>query len=188
MIVATPRVLIRAMVLLLLTAASGGAQLPGQPRSQPLQRIRAALPAYPDPVALDTVAQYKVFKAPMGAIFTAANDALKELDIPITARDSAHGIVGSLYYTKMRRIAGKQMSQAMNCGSGMTGPNADSYRIYLATLVMMEGLPNGDTKVAIALVSSAQDIQGAAKDPVTCGTSGYVENQIEELIRKKLKP
>lgn len=176
-----------ALTALSLTASPASAQLPGQSRTQPIPRLRASLPGFPDPVALDTVAQFREFRAPMGAVYTAAVATLKELDIPMAVQDSLHGIVGSLSYTKMRRLAGKQMSQSVSCGSGMTGPNADSYRIYLATMVMMEPTATGGTKVAIALVASAQDIQGSSKDPVPCGTSGFTETTIENAIRARVR-
>lgn len=186
------RLLLLPIVLLvtvmLSPMASASAQLPGQPRAQPIARLRTGIPGFPDPIALDTVAQYREFKAPMGAVFTATLAAYKALDIPITVRDSAHGTVGNLSWIKMRQLAGKTMSTSFNCGSGMTGPNADAYRLTIATVVLIEGLPNGGSKVGIAFVAGAQDVQGAAKDPVPCGTNGYVESQLEQLIRSKLVP
>ncbi len=187
-----PRRLLQQVLLALsfvvIPIASASAQLPGQPRAQPVMRLRTGIPGFPDPIALDTVAQYREYKAPMGAVFTAALAAYKALDIPITVRDSSHGTLGNLSWTKMRQLAGKTMSASFNCGSGMTGPNADSYRLTLATAVMIEGLPNGGSRVGIAFVAGAQDIQGAAKDPVSCGTNGYVEARLEEIIRSKLVP
>ena len=177
-----------ALVLIGVQAATLHAQLPGQPRAQPVARLRTALPGFPDPIALDTVAQYREMKAPMGAVFSAALPAFKALDIPIAVRDSAHGTVGNLGWTKMRQLSGRPMSVSFNCGSGMTGPNADSYRLTIAAVVMIEGLPNGGSKVGIALVGSAQDVQGSAKDPVACGSTGFTELRIEELMRKALTP
>jgi hypothetical protein len=77
---------------------------------------------------------------------------------------------------------------SFNCGSGMTGPNADSYRLTIAAVVLIEGLATGGSKYAIALVASAQDVQGSAKDPVPCGSTGFTELRIEELMRKALNP
>lgn len=180
--------LVVALVFIGVGASSLTAQLPGQPRSQELTRLRTALPGFPDPIALDTVAQFKELAAPIGPVFSAAVAALKALDIPIAIRDSARGTVGNLAWTKMRQLAGRQMSASFNCGSGMTGPNADAYRLTIAAVVMIEGLANGHSKVGVALVASAQDVQGASKDPVPCGTTGFTELRIEELMRQKLTP
>ena len=68
----------------------------------------------------------------------------------------------------------------------MTGPNADGYRLTIAAVVMIEALPNGNSRVGVALVGSAQDVQGASKDPVACGSNGFTEARIETLIRAKL--
>ena len=178
--------IIPVVLLLVGLAPRADAQLPGQARTSTVPRLRTALPGYPDPIALDTVANYTEMKAPPGVVFTAAVEALKALDIPIAVRDSSHGTVGNLGWTKMRQLGGKTMSTSFNCGSGMTGPNADAYRLTIAAVVMIEALPNGNSRVGIALVGSAQDVQGAAKDPVACGTNGFTEARIEALMRTKL--
>ena len=177
----------RVVVILVVGATVAEAQLPGQARAQqPTVRLRTALPGYPDPIALDTVANYTEMKAAPGVVFNAAVEAFKTLDIPVTVRDSIHGTVGNLGWIKLRQLAGKTMSTSFNCGSGMTGPNADAYRLTIAAVVMIDALPNGNSRVGVALVGSAQDVQGASKDPVACGSNGYTEGRIEALVRAKL--
>ena len=107
----------RVAVLLAVGATLAQAQVPGQPRAQPAARLRTALPGYPDPIALDTVANYTEMKATPGVVFSAALEAFKTLDIPVTVRDSIRGTVGNLGWIKMRQLAGKTCPRRSTAGA-----------------------------------------------------------------------
>ena len=175
-----------SQVLLALLPAAALAQGPPKMTARPAGRVRVSLPGFTAPIALDTVATVTEINAPIGKVWAAAADAMKQFAIPVDVRDSLAGLVGSTSFAKSRSIGGAQMSASFNCGTGITGPNADNYRINLAVMAMMEAISPEKTKLLVAVVGSATDVQGSSKDPVTCATTGTLEGKIEKHIKTYL--
>jgi hypothetical protein len=169
-------------LLLLIALAGNAAVLPAQ-----YARARVWLPGYQTQLALDTLTPPTALDAPYGKVYTAAIAAFNELKIPLDTRDSIRGLVGNLSLKKTGSLAGEQMSRWMNCGVGMTGPNADNWRIYIAVAALLDRVAETNkTAIRVALAASAQDMQGNAKDPVTCGSSGGIEARILESVQKRI--
>ncbi|MGQ0641742.1 MAG: hypothetical protein ACT4P6_13415 [Gemmatimonadaceae bacterium] len=146
-------------------------------------RARVRLPAYPAVIALDTIAIRSDVSGARGEVFQVAAAALEhEFKIELRLRDSTAGVVGNLEIVKLRRLGNAAMSRYVSCGSGMTGPNADSYRIFLAIAAFVDSLSAGKTRLGVALAASAQDLQGSAKQPIACGSTGAVESQIRRAV------
>ena len=75
------------------------------------------------------------------------------------------------------------MSTWLNCGSGMTGPNADNYRITIALMIIVDPAANNTTRMRIGMVGSGANIVGNSTEPVACGTTGRLEERIAQLIK-----
>lgn len=179
--------LIVTIFLALLPASMALAQGPTKiAGARPEGRVRVTLPGFPAPIALDTVASIIEVNSSMGKVFAAAADAMKQFAVPVEVRDSLAGLIGSPSFAKSRSMAGTQMSASFNCGTGITGPNADNYRINMAIMAMMEPLGLDKTRLQVAVVASATDVQGSSKNPVTCATTGTLEGKIERHIKTYL--
>jgi hypothetical protein len=121
--------------------------------------------------------------ASRGEVFTVAAAALEqEFKIELRMRDSLAGVVGNLEIVKMRTLGRSPMSRYVSCGSGMTGPNADSYRIYLAIAALVDSIGPGKTMLGVALAAAAQDLQGSSKAPLMCGSTGALETHIRRIV------
>jgi hypothetical protein len=168
----------RALILSTFAAVSASA-LPAQQ-----YRARVRLPAYPAVIALDTLAvRSELTAAPAGEVFTVAAAALEhELKIDLRLRDSTAGVVGNLEIVKMRRLGNAAMSRYVSCGSGMTGPNADNYRIFLAIAAFVDSIAPDKTRLGVAVAAAAQDLQGSSKAPVACSSTGAAEGQIRRIV------
>jgi len=178
--------LITSLALALFTTATASAQGPPKATARPTGRVRVTLPGFSAPIALDTVANVIEVKSPIGKVWAGAADAMKQFAIPVEVRDSLAGLVGSTSFAKSRSIAGAQMSATFNCGTGITGPNADNYRVNMAVMVLLESLGPEVTKMQVAVVGSATDVQGSSKNPVICATTGSLEGKIERHIKTYL--
>jgi hypothetical protein len=164
------------MIVLAVTAVTAVAA------AQP-PRARVRLPGYSAVIALDSLAVFTDLPAPPAEVFPVAAAALElELKIELKTRDSTAGLVGNLELVKMRSLGGSPLSRYLSCGSGMTGPNADSYRIYLAIMAFVDPLPDNKTRLGVALAAGAQDVQGNAKLPVPCGSSGALEARVRRAV------
>lgn len=162
-----------------------GATLPSSAAAQ-RTRLRVALPAFGAQVVMDTLGELRDVGAPPGKVFRAATMVLQNLKIPIDVSDSAGGLVGAAKLTRSRNLSGSALSRYLECGSNLTGPRADSHRIQMPLLILIDAGPNGTTKLRIALVGSAQDNSGVSNTPVMCGSTGALEGQIRKAIEGQL--
>lgn len=167
-----------AFLLLALGADHAGAQS--------TTRIRVALPGFGVQIVMDTLGEVREVSAPPGRVFTAAAMVMQNLRIPIDVRDSAGGLLGAAKLVRTRNLAGSALSRYLECGSGMTGPRADSHRVQMPLLLFIDAAPEGKTKLRIALAASAQDNSGTSNSPVTCGSTGALEGQLRRAIGAQL--
>ena len=81
------------------------------------------------------------------------------------------------------------MADLFNCGTGMTGPNAASYRIYLSLLIsVVDDQPRGSL-VGVTVSAAARDMtSGATADRITCGSSGQLERLVLARINTLAGP
>lgn len=162
----------------LLLAGLAASSLPAQ-----LYRARVWLPAYPNVIALDTIAIRTEFPAPRLEAFQVTAAVMEaELKIELKVRDSTAGVVGNLELVKMRKLGRTPLSRYVSCGQGMTGANADSYRVYLALVAFVDTVPDKGIRLSVALAAAAQDLQGSSKPPVKCGSTGLLEGQIRRQV------
>jgi hypothetical protein len=150
------------------------------------RRIRVALPAFGGQVVMDTLGEVVTVNAPPGRVFTAASLVLQNLKIPIDVADSTGGTLGALKLVRTRNVAGSALSRFLSCGSGMTGPRADSHRVIMPLLLTLDPGPENTTKLRISLVGSAQDNSGTSNTPVICGSTGALEGLLRTNIDKQL--
>jgi hypothetical protein len=146
-------------------------------------RARVGLRGYRDPIAMDTLASEYTVNAPTGKAFAAAAQVFKTLGFNATVRDSVGGLIGNEEFNRTRTLVGSQMSTWLNCGSGMTGPNADDHRITIALMIIVDPAANNTTRMRIGIVGSGANIVGNSTDPVACATTGRLEERIAQLIK-----
>ena len=159
----------------------------GSPAAAQYARARVWPPGFTTQLALDTMTTPTELDAPYGKVFTAAVAAFDEMKIVVDMRDSLRGVVGNLAIKKSSSFAGAQLSRWFNCGQGMTGPNADNFRLYIAIAALLDRVAsNNRTAIRVAMVAGAQDMQGNAKDAVACGSSGALELKILDAVKKRL--
>jgi len=167
---------VAALVLLLLVSGEGFAQQ--QASAQHRGYTTVQLRGYVDPIRLDSMATWNEVLQPPGQAFAAVRHVLDSLQIPIPIADSARGLLHNPAFTVRTRLAGKAMSRLMHCGTGMTGDYADTYRITIAYAVMIDPLPDGHSRLGIAMVSNGQHVAGVSTEAVMCGTTGVLEQTI----------
>lgn len=151
-----------------------------------IQPVRAWIPGYMQTLSIDSLSAPFDMMASRGATFAAASAVFDELKIPMQVRDSAAGVIGNPSYIKMRNLAGMGMSRLLSCGSGMTGPNADSWRIYITVFAFVEGKGDDKSVLHVGFIGGAKDIDGASKDAVACATSGLFESTFADRVKKRL--
>jgi hypothetical protein len=162
---------------LFLVASGLGAQRPAAIR----------LPGHAAPVSLDSAGVEATLPASAGAVFFAARQVFFELKIPTPMADSAGGYLINGRFIKLRSLAGFPLSTYLNCGSGMTGPNADAYRVTMAIAAFIDATGPKTSKVRLTVLGGAESTEGVSKSAVACGTSGLLEERIFRTIRAKIR-
>jgi hypothetical protein len=127
-----------------------------------------------------------VVSAPADSVWTALRATLDELSVPIGFEDRAAGEIGNAQAKLFRRLGKQRLSSYMRCGSGITGPNADTYQVYLSFVAFMKPLGEGRVAVAPFLTGLAIDVAGGRNDPVNCTSTGRLEANIGKGLRARL--
>jgi hypothetical protein len=151
-------------------------------------RVRAVLPAYTVPIAIDTIMQRTPLDATPGAVWSAAAKVFYDLKIATDVRDSASGVVGVTKLNKSSFFANEPMSKLFSCGSDMTGPRADSHRIGIVLVAIVTPLSAEKTELGVGFIGSAIDLRGTSSNPVACAPTGRMEAMFAEKVQKILKP
>jgi hypothetical protein len=100
--------------------------------------------------------------------------------------DSGKRIFGAQHLTYTGRPGGKSLSQYLDCGSQLVGPNADHYAVSLTVLTQVRAADSTailDTR--IEAYAKPRSVSGAR---LTCSTTGRLEKLIAAELETRAKP
>lgn len=155
--------------------------------AQDAPHVRVILPGFGTPIAIDTILALTDHDAPPDRVWTAAARVFDDYRVATDIRDSLRRVVGATRYVKSSSMAGFTMSAVLECGSSMTGPNADNFRITSALVAVVRPGPAGKTVLGIGFIGSGRDVRGSSTDPVKCASTGRLETDFAERVRKLLR-
>lgn len=158
------------------------------PLAAQASRPRVKFRAYPVEVALDTLVFARdTVSAPLAETFAAVRAAYAALKLPREWADSAHGQLGTLKARATYTLGGERLSTYFNCGQGLTGSNADTWRLTFALVTFLQPAGEGRTRVGTGIVAEAQDMSGTSVEPAMCGSTGLLEERLLKDVRARLK-
>jgi hypothetical protein len=167
-----------ALSALLLVPAESEAQAP---------RPRVKLRAHPVDVTLDTLVFARdTVSASMGETFAAVRAVYTALKLPRDWADSANGQLGTLRHRATYTLGGQRLSVYFNCGQGIAGANADTWRLNMALVTFLQPAGDGKTRIGTGIVAEAQDMSGTSTEPAMCGSMGLLESRIHKEVRAVL--
>jgi hypothetical protein len=156
--------------------------------AQAQSRARISLAGFKEPIAIEDVSTPFTIDASAGKTFAALRAAFGELKIPLDVVDSAGGLIGNAKLSGVSIFAGQRLGKLFDCGSSAGGANnADSYRLSIVLLALVDPAGANSTKMRIGFVASGKDIGGATKMAVTCGSTGALETKMAELVKATAK-
>ena len=173
------------LFLLLCGCASGGTPSEGS-NSTPKQAAIFSSPETGLLLAERPRASSATIAAAPAAVWFAVKKVYADWEIPVTVENPSAHQVGNQNFYKSRQIAGKSMTDFVDCGSGMTGPKAATYRIYISLLtdVLTDG--KGGTTVQVTFVPMGQDVAGGSSDRIPGGTTGRLEQLMLDQVKANL--
>jgi hypothetical protein len=119
--------------------------------------------------------------APVDRAYQALPRAYAALGIEVRTLDPAAHVVGSPELHVRGRLAGRRLSELLDCGNNSTGPIADQYSIRLN--VRTELVAAGATSEARTTVSAiARNMDGTLSSDIRCGSKGTLEPLITTAL------
>jgi hypothetical protein len=119
---------------------------------------------------------------PPAEVWAAVKKVYGDLEIPILVDNPPGHQLGNANFFRARTMAGQPMETLVDCGDGMTGPKAASYRIYMSLLTDVRPDGKGGTTVQTTFLTAGQDIANAG-DRITCVTTGRFERLVLARVR-----
>ncbi|HEV8446974.1 MAG TPA: hypothetical protein VGQ44_09135 [Gemmatimonadaceae bacterium] len=116
-------------------------------------------------------------------VWAAAKQAYASLEIPLGIENPTAHTLGNQNFYKSRTLAGESMTLFVDCGQGMTGAKAASYRIYMSLITNVSGDGKGGTTVQVTFSALGQDVTEGSTDRIPCGSTGH----LEQLVLDKTK-
>ena len=135
---------------------------------------------------LDTLGTLEAVSGTPDQVFDALIAVYADLHLPVTDPDKEGHRVGVRGAKCMRQIGKSQISRFLDCGSGMTGANADSYRITLTVISSIKVELPARASIATFVTAEAVDMSGSASDRLGCSSTGQLEAELTKRVKLKL--
>ena len=159
--------------------------LPTAARAQ--QRTLVVTPGFSTQIMVDTLGTPDTLTVPRRDVFLAVAAVYQSLKVPIELVDTTNFRIGNPGFRRTGTLAGKRLSTWLSCGDGITGPNADTYRITLSLHSLVQSGPGGRTLLRTAVLAGAVNVgEGAGRQPLPCTSTGGLERRIREMVEQEL--
>jgi len=146
-------------------------------------RVVVVVPGRLTQVVTDTLGTPYPVPFPPAAVYRALLSVFAELKIPTDGRDSTQNLVDSKLFYRQGSLGGKQISTYLSCGDGVTGPNADSYRVYMTIWSTFVPAADGDqVTMKTVFLAGAVNVTEGSRQPMPCETTGRLEVRIHQLV------
>lgn len=126
-----------------------------------------------------------VVGAPTAEVFAAAQAVYEELGIPTPGADTRLLIIANPSFAAPRRLADKRLSAFLGCGRGITGPNADSFRVTMNIHTSIA--PEGDgSRLGTQIQATATNPRGTSNAVMLCTSTFALERRILAEVRARV--
>jgi hypothetical protein len=113
-------------------------------------------------------------------VYQAFRQASIDLGLPL--KDKNENPAGQEFLLDRHRFVSrfgkKPLSAYLSCGDGLTGPNADSWFVFITMRGKVTPAKDGASQIQITLTADAVDVPGGRNDKVVCATRGVLESDM----------
>lgn len=120
------------------------------------------------------------------AVWPALEQAYAKLGIPVVVNDPRLHRIGNTNFFKYGRMNGSPISAYANCGNGPTGARADNSRVYFSVITTVSAIDATHTRLSTDVRPVAVDMSGTSNARITCGSTGHLEDQLNEAVQAVL--
>ena len=117
--------------------------------------------------------------------YQALEGVFKDLKLSADVKDSATGVMETKVFHRRGDLAGKQISTYLGCGDGITGPNADYYRVYMVIMARIEPKGENSSTIRTVLLGGAVNVAEGMRQPMACESTGRLEIRMHKEVVAK---
>lgn len=176
------RTLLTVAVLAALTPASIAAQAHQTIADQREMQVDIRLRGFSRRILLDTLAVWTPVPQAPDVALADARRVIDSLKLAVTGADTLARVIYNTELVTHGSMLNERMSTFLRCGWGMTGEHADTWRVSLGYAVYVKPVAGGGSTLGVAIAASARDVEGAAKPPVQCSSTGAFEQRIAKAV------
>jgi len=125
----------------------------------------------------------EVVQATPEAAWAALPNAYADLGIAVKEVSEASRVLGNARLLVSRRLGETPLSRYLECGSGLTGPFADRYRVEMLIRTAVVPAEGGGARLESYLEASARNPEGSSNTGVACASTQRLERMIAERVR-----
>ena len=173
------RALLLPLTLLCTTLAT--TSLTAQSRRILMPGVRGVPPSE----LIDTMGTPREVPYTASKVFAAMEKVYESLKVKPEIHAAPAQIGNQALYSR-GKFAGHRMSAILDCGGGMTGLYADSYRIYLGLVTFIEENPGRTSTVRTVLVGNALNVTEGVRPTQKCRSVGELEAKMHDMMLKEL--
>jgi hypothetical protein len=117
------------------------------------------------------------------AAWEALPKAYADLGIPVREVSEASRTLGNSRLAISRRLGDAPLSRYLECGSNLTGPFADRYRIEMLIRTSIVPADAGGVRVESYVEATGRNPEGSSNTGVACATTQRLEREIAARVR-----
>ncbi|HSW28621.1 MAG TPA: hypothetical protein VLH75_03910 [Longimicrobiales bacterium] len=117
------------------------------------------------------------------AAWEALPKAYADLGIPVREVSETSRTLGNSRLAISRRLGDAPLSRYLECGSNLTGPFADRYRIEMLIRTSIVPADAGGVRVESYLEATGRNPEGSSNTGVACATTQRLEREIARRVR-----
>lgn len=117
------------------------------------------------------------------AAWAALPEAWADVGLEVKEVSEATRVLGNPRVVVSRRLGEVPLSRYLECGSGLTGPFADRYRIEMLIRSAVVPGERGGARVDTYLEAQARNPEGSSNTGVQCASTGSLERAIAARVR-----
>jgi hypothetical protein len=118
--------------------------------------------------------------APPDSVFAVLPAIYSQFGVEVKVSDRNIGEIGNKGFTKSYRLGKAALHEYVGCGSTMTGPAADSYRVQMSLVSHVK--PKGLGSTVETVLTARADDPGSSKGWISCLSTGVLEDRISKAL------
>lgn len=122
------------------------------------------------------------FPASPDAVWDALVQVYGNLEIEVAGADSNSRTLFNQDFVVSRRLGGEPLSRYLRCGMGISGANADQYRIHMNIVSRVTTPGEGTTRLETVIEATGANPRGSSNTRVACTSTHRLERRIAQAV------